>query len=79
MHHSVTGTEQMSTGMPGLGQVIKHPGHNSPVGASGNPFLDRCRRKPLDPQQRLRRTEPLADPSHETLATSGEQKRELEG
>jgi hypothetical protein len=62
MHHSVTGTKQMSAGMPGLGQVIQHPGHHSPVSPSGKPFLDRCRRKPLDLQQRLRRTKPLADP-----------------
>ena len=78
VHHPVTGPEQVTAGVAGLGQVIQHPGHHRPVSPSGNPFLDRCRRKPLDPQQRLRRTEPLADPSHETLATSGEQKRELD-
>ncbi len=42
--------------------MIQHAGHNSPVSASVNPFLHRCRRKPLDLQQRLKRTEPLADP-----------------
>src|ERR1700729_2236184 len=78
MHHPVTGTEQMSAGVAGLGQVIQHPGYHRLVSPSGKPFLDRRRRKPLDPQQRLWRTEPLADPRHETLATSGEQKRELD-
>ena len=62
VHHPVTGPEEVTAGVAGLGQVIQHPGHNSPVSASGNPFLHRCRRKPLDPQQRLKRTEPLADP-----------------
>ena len=78
MHHPVTGTEQMSAGMPGLGQVIQHPGHHGLVSPSGKPFLDRRPWKPLDPQQGLGRTEPLADPPHETLASSGEQKRELD-
>ena len=76
MHHPVTGTEQMSAGMPGLGQVIQHPGHHSPVSPSGKPFLDRCRRKPLDPQRRLWRTEPLADPPMRRSPLR-EQKREL--
>ena len=35
-------------------------------------------RKPLNPQQRLSRAEPFADPAHQTLATPGEQERELE-
>jgi hypothetical protein len=78
MYHPVTGPEQVNAGVAGLGQVIQYPGHYSPVSAAGNPFLDRCRRKPLEPQQRLRRAEPLADSPHETLATSGEQKRELD-
>ena len=78
VHHPVTGPEQVNAGVAGLGQVIQHPGHDSPVSASGNPFLDRSRRKPLDPQQRLGRAEPLADPPHETLATSGQQERELD-
>ena len=54
--------------MPGLGQVTQHSGHHSPVSAVGKPLFDRCRRKPLDPQQRLGRAQPLADPLHETLA-----------
>ncbi len=78
VHHPVTGAEQMSAGVAGPGQVIQHPGHDSPVSASRNPFLDRFRRKPLHPQQRLGRAEPLADSPHETLATSGDQKRELD-
>ena len=78
MHHPVTGTEQVRAGMPGPGQLIEHPGYHLPVGSSGKPFLDGRRRKPLDPQRRLRRAEPLADSLHETLAALRVQQRELD-
>jgi len=78
MDHTVTSPEQLSAGVPGLGQVTQNAGHYSPVSASGKPFLDCCRREPLDPQRRLRRAEPLANPTHETLAGSGEQQRKLD-
>ena len=74
----MTSPEQLSGGVPGLGQVTKHPGHDSSVSAFGKPFFGCRGREPLDPQQRLRRAEPLTDPAHETLATSGEQQRELD-
>jgi hypothetical protein len=76
--HPVTSPEQFNVGVPGLGHEIQHPGRDSPVSARGNPFFGCCGRKPLNPQQRLRRAEPFADPGHETLATPGEQERELE-
>ena len=78
VHHPVTGTEQVRADVPGLGQLIQHPGHHRPVGTSGKSLLDCCRRKPLDPQQRLRRAKPLADSRHETLAAPGEHQRELD-
>jgi hypothetical protein len=37
------------------------------VSAIGKPFLDRLCRKPLNPQQRLRRAHPLGAPPHQTL------------
>lgn len=77
MHHPVTGPEQVSAHVPGLGQLIEHPGYHRPVGAAGNSLFGRCCREPLDPQQRLRRAKPLADPAHETLAAPGEHQREL--
>ena len=77
MHHPVTGAEQVSADVPGLGELIEHPGYHRPVGVPGNSLFGRCCREPLDPQQRLRRAKPLADPAHETLAAPGEHQREL--
>jgi hypothetical protein len=75
--HAVTGAEQVNTGVPGLGQVLLYPGHHIPVSASGKPFLDCCRRKPLDPQQCLRRVEPLADPPMRRSPLSGSKSANL--
>jgi hypothetical protein len=74
----MTGPEQVSVDLPGLGQVTQHTGHHSPVSAFGNPFFDCGGRKPLDPQQRLRRAQPLTDPPHHTLATPRKQQRKLD-
>ena len=77
VHHPVTGPEQVSADVPGLRQLVKHPGHYPPVGASGHSFYGCCRRKPLNSQQALRMAEPLADPPHETYAALGVHQREL--
>jgi hypothetical protein len=76
--HPVTSPEQFSVGVPGLGHEIQHPSRDSLVSTRENPFFGRRGRKPLNPQQRLSRAEPFADPAHQTLATPGEQERELE-
>jgi hypothetical protein len=64
--------------MAGLGQTIQHPGHHDAVSAFRKPFFDGWPGKPLDPQRRLGRTEPLAHPLHEPLATPGDKQRELD-
>ena len=71
VHHPMTGPEQANGLVPGFGQVIQHAGHDSPMSAIGKPFLNRLCRKPLDPQQRLRRAQPLADSPHQTFPTPG--------
>jgi pyruvate-ferredoxin/flavodoxin oxidoreductase len=52
--HPVTGPSRLTSACPASARCASTPGHHSPVSASGKPFLD-CRRKPLDPQQPLRR------------------------
>jgi hypothetical protein len=78
VHYPVTGPEQVSGDVPGSGQLIQHQGYHRPVGASGKSLLGRCCREPLDPQQGLRRAQPLANPAHETLAAPRKHQRELD-
>jgi hypothetical protein len=78
VHYPVTGPEQVSGDVPGSGQLIQHQGYHRPVGAFGKSLLGRCCREPLDPQQGLRRAQPLANPAHETLAAPRKHQRELD-
>jgi hypothetical protein len=74
----MTGREQVYVSVRGLTQLIEHVGDHSPVSAFGNWLYDCIGRKPLDPQQCLRRSEPLTDPFHYAFATLGIQQREFD-
>ena len=78
VHHPVTRSEQANATVRGCHQ-LEHPGHHRVVIASGKLFFNGRRRKPLNPQHGLGRTEPLAHPRHETLPGGGVHERELDG
>ena len=58
--------------------LLKHPGHGLPVAAVGKPFAHCWRHQRLNPQNRLRRAEPLAHPGHQALTSARPDKRELD-
>ena len=73
VHHPVTGPDQMNAGVPGARHVFQHTRNDSLVTALGKPFFDRRRRKPLNPQHRLGRAEPVGYPREHALTSAGDQ------